>query len=145
MNPHYGILHRHDFSREYDRWWKRRDRNYALPIPLTCLLLMMCACACQHLPVDYQARLERMLNASCQDRTETYHYHARCLHGVAPVGRYHRNNVLWLLHSVYWYKAEAMFTECCHVFNTAVWEAQELGALHYGRSSSYANSLLTFW
>ncbi|KAL7807269.1 hypothetical protein V8C26DRAFT_423898 [Trichoderma gracile] len=127
VNPHYGILHRSDFSREYDRWWKRRDRNYALPVPLTCLVLMMCACACQHLPVDYQARLEQMLNASCQDRTETYHYHARCLHGVAPVGRYHRNNVLWLLHSVYWYKAEAMFTECCHVFNTAVREAQELG------------------
>lgn len=84
-----------------------------------------------------------MLDASCQDRTETYHYHARCLHGVAPVGRYHRNNVLWLLHSVYWYKAEAMFTECCHVFNTAVREAQELGTLYHGRISSYAHNMLT--
>ncbi|KAL6872759.1 hypothetical protein J3F83DRAFT_771998 [Trichoderma novae-zelandiae] len=127
VNPHYGMIHRSDFGREYNRWWKKRNRNDVLPVPLTCLVLMMCACACQHLPVDIQVKLEKMLNASCQDRTETYHYHARCLHGVAPAGRYHRNNVLWLLHSVYWYKAEAMFAECCHVFNTAVREAQELG------------------
>ncbi|KAL7942708.1 hypothetical protein V8C42DRAFT_360082 [Trichoderma barbatum] len=71
--------------------------------------------------------LEKMLGASCQERTESFHYSARYLYSSMPVGRYHRNNVLWLLHSTYWYKAEALFIECCHVFNTAVREAQELG------------------
>ncbi|PNP55419.1 hypothetical protein THARTR1_04249 [Trichoderma harzianum] len=44
-----------------------------------------------------------------------------------PTGHYHKNNVLWFLHSTYWYKAEAMFAEACHMFYTAVREAQELG------------------
>ncbi|KAM0253638.1 hypothetical protein ACHAQJ_007213 [Trichoderma viride] len=68
-----------------------------------------------------------MFHSTCQDLTEDYHYRARNLYGVIPAGQYHRDNVMWLLHSTYWYKAEAMFAECCHVFNTAVREAQELG------------------
>ncbi|KAM6485732.1 hypothetical protein HDV62DRAFT_403122 [Trichoderma sp. SZMC 28011] len=52
---------------------------------------------------------------------------ARYLYSAMPSGHYHKNNVLWLLHSTYWYKAEAMFVEACHIFYTAVREAQELG------------------
>ncbi|KAL7785163.1 hypothetical protein V8C37DRAFT_394565 [Trichoderma ceciliae] len=127
VNPHYGLIHQSEFATEYTEWWKKRANNDPLPIPWTCLLLMMCACACQHLPVDIQVKLEELLHATCQDRTESYHYVARYLYSAIPAGRYHRNNVMWLLHSTYWYKAEAMFVECCHVFNTAVREAQELG------------------
>ncbi|QYT01954.1 Zn(2)-C6 fungal-type domain-containing protein [Trichoderma simmonsii] len=127
VNPHYGMIHKTDFSREYNRWWKKRSRNQPLPIPWTCLLLMMCACACQHLPVDIQKKLAKMLGPSCQECTESFHYTARYLYSAIPPGHYHKNNVLWLLHSTYWYKAEAMFVETCHVFYTAVREAQELG------------------
>ncbi|UKZ54249.1 hypothetical protein TrVGV298_008057 [Trichoderma virens] len=48
-----------------------------------------------------------------------------------PADRHHKNNVLWMLHSTYWYKAEAMFAEACHVFYTAVREAQVLGMPSY--------------
>lgn len=88
---------------------------------------MLCACACQHLPVDIQEKLEEMLHTSCQTLTESYHYCARRLYGAIPEGQYYRHNVMWMLHSTYWYKGEAMFAECCHVFYTAVREAQELG------------------
>ncbi|RFU75888.1 hypothetical protein TARUN_6350 [Trichoderma arundinaceum] len=78
--------------------------------------------------VDVQKRLEKKLGVSCQDLTESCHYRARCLYGTIPHDSYyHSNNVMWMLHSTYWYKGEAMFNECCHVFNTAVREAQELG------------------
>ncbi|KAL6903958.1 hypothetical protein GGI43DRAFT_381659 [Trichoderma evansii] len=127
VNPHYGLIHQTEFAAEYSAWWEKRAKNEPLPIPWTCLLLMLCACACQHLPVDIQEKLEEMFHASCQNLTESYHYCARNLYGVIPEGQYHRHNVMWLLHSTYWYKAEAMFVECCHVFNTAVREAQELG------------------
>lgn len=127
VNPHYGMIHKTDFGREYNRWWKKRSRNEPLPIPWTCLLLMMCACACQHLPVDIQKKLAKMLGNSCQECTESFHYAARYLYSAMPSGHYHKNNVLWLLHSTYWYKAEAMFVEACHIFYTAVREAQELG------------------
>ncbi|KAF3076549.1 hypothetical protein CFAM422_001753 [Trichoderma lentiforme] len=80
-----------------------------------------------HLPVDIQKKLEKMLGPSCQECTESFHYTARYLYSAMPTGHYHKNNVLWLLHSTYWYKAEAMFVETCHIFYTAVREAQELG------------------
>ncbi|PKK42283.1 hypothetical protein CI102_14087, partial [Trichoderma harzianum] len=127
VNPHYGMIHKTDFGREYNRWWKKRSKNKPLPVPWTCLLLMMCACACQHLPVDIQKKLEKMLGNDCQECTESFHYAARYLYSAMPTGHYHKNNVLWLLHSTYWYKAEAMFVEACHMFYTAVREAQELG------------------
>ncbi|KAL9477597.1 hypothetical protein ACSS6W_007438 [Trichoderma asperelloides] len=126
VNPHYGLIHQAEFAVEYTAWWEKRANNDPLPIPWTCLLLMLCACACQHLPVDIQEKLEEMFHASCQNLTESYHYCARNLYGVIPEGQYHRHNVMWLLHSTYWYKAEALFVECCHIFNTAVREAQEL-------------------
>lgn len=127
VNPHYGLIHQAEFAVEYTAWWEKRANHDPLPIPWTCLLLMLCACACQHLPVDIQEKLEEMFHASCQNLTESYHYCARNLYGVIPEGQYHRHNVMWLLHSTYWYKAEALFVECCHIFNTAVREAQELG------------------
>ncbi|UKZ80026.1 hypothetical protein TrVFT333_007791 [Trichoderma virens FT-333] len=70
VNPHYGMIHRTDFGREYN---------------------------------------------------------PRYLYSSMPADRHHKNNVLWMLHSTYWYKAEAMFAEACHVFYTAVREAQVLG------------------
>lgn len=127
VNPHYSLIHQAEFAAEYAAWWEKRAKNEPLPVPWTCLLLTLCACACQHLPVDIQEKLEEMFHAECQDLTEKYHYHARMLYGVIPEGQYYRHNVMWMLHSTYWYKAEAMFTECCHVFITAVREAQELG------------------
>ncbi|KAH6608352.1 hypothetical protein Trco_001698 [Trichoderma cornu-damae] len=139
VNPHYGLIHRSEFAMEYKEWWKKREKDDPLPVPWTCLLLMICACACQHLPIDIQKKLEQMLGASCQDRTESYHYVARYLYSAIPIGRYHRNNVMWLLHSTYWYKGEAMFVECCHVFNTAVREAQELGFNREDTSESLSN------
>ncbi|UKZ66117.1 uncharacterized protein TrAtP1_007299 [Trichoderma atroviride] len=127
VNPHYSLIHQAEFAAEYAAWWEKRAKNEPLPVPWTCLLLTLCACACQHLPVDIQEKLEEMFHAKCQDLTEKYHYHARMLYAVIPEGQYYRHNVMWMLHSTYWYKAEAMFTECCHVFITAVREAQELG------------------
>ncbi|KAL7932885.1 hypothetical protein V8C35DRAFT_65703 [Trichoderma chlorosporum] len=121
------MIHKNDFGREYNRWWSRKQRNASLPIQWTCLLLMLCACACQHLPIDIQKKLEKMLGKSCQESTESFHHAARYLYSAMPADRYHKNNVLWLLHSTYWYKAEAMFSEACHVFYTAVREAQALG------------------
>ncbi|KAM0487289.1 hypothetical protein ACHAPX_000560 [Trichoderma viride] len=127
VNPHYSLIHQAEFAAEYAAWWEARAKNEPLPVPWTCLLLTLCACACQHLPVDIQERLEEMFHAQCQDLTEKYHYHARMLYAVIPEGQYYRHNVMWMLHSTYWYKAEALFAECCHVFITAVREAQELG------------------
>ncbi|KAL7924581.1 hypothetical protein ACQKWADRAFT_287022 [Trichoderma austrokoningii] len=127
VNPHYGLIHQAEFAAEYAVWWEKRAKNEPLPVPWTCLLLMLCACACQHLPVDIQEKLEVMFHASCQDLTEEYHMQARMLYNEIPEGQYYRHNVMWMLHSTYWYKAEAAFTECCHVFYTAVREAQELG------------------
>jgi hypothetical protein len=125
------MIHRTDFGREYNRWWKKKDTNKPLPVPWTCLLLMICACACQHLPIDIQKKLEKMLGGSCQELTESFHYSARYLYSSMPADRHHKNNVLWMLHSTYWYKAEAMFAEACHVFYTAVREAQVLGMPSY--------------
>lgn len=127
MNPHYGLIHQAEFAAEYTAWWEKRAKNDPLPLPWTCLLLMLCACACQHLPVDIQEKLEELFRASCQSLTESYHYCARYLYLVIPQGQYHRHTVMWLLHSTYWYKAEAMFSECCHTFITAVHDAQKLG------------------
>ncbi|GAO14013.1 hypothetical protein UVI_02035660 [Ustilaginoidea virens] len=51
----------------------------------------------------------------------------RELASVIPVGHYHFLNVQRLLHSCYWYKAEAKFLEAWHVLSAAILEARELG------------------
>lgn len=127
VNPHYSLIHQTEFAAEYAAWWEKRAKNEPLPLPWTCLLLTLCACACQHLPVDVQEKFEELFHAECPYLSDLYHYRARMLYNVIPEGQYYRHNVMWMLHSTYWYKGEALFTECCHVFATAVREAQELG------------------
>ncbi|KAL7795460.1 hypothetical protein V8C43DRAFT_321310 [Trichoderma afarasin] len=76
-----------------------------------------------HISAEACTELRTALAIIPEDRNHV----ARYLYGAIPTGHYHKNNVLWLLHSTYWYKAEAMFVETCHIFYTAVREAQELG------------------
>jgi hypothetical protein len=44
-------------------------------------------------------------------------------------------SVQYLLHSCYWFKAEARFVECWHVLGSAVREAQMLGKYWPGKIS----------
>lgn len=127
VNYHYYILYPPIFLQEYQSWWEKRAQNRPLSLQWTCLLLMVCACACQHLPIDMQEKLELEMSETAQQLTEKYHDTARELASVVPVGYYHIYNVQWLLHSTYWYKAEARFLECWHVLGAAAREAQELG------------------
>ncbi|KAL6811523.1 hypothetical protein J3E69DRAFT_360028 [Trichoderma sp. SZMC 28015] len=76
-----------------------------------------------HISAEACTELRSALAIIPEDRNHV----ARYLYSAMPPGYYHKNNVLWLLHSTYWYKAEAMFVEACHIFYTAVREAQELG------------------
>ncbi|KKO99441.1 hypothetical protein THAR02_08469 [Trichoderma harzianum] len=76
-----------------------------------------------HVSAEACTELRTALAIIPEDRNHV----ARYLYSAMPTGYYHKNNVLWLLHSTYWYKAEAMFVETCHIFYTAVREARELG------------------
>lgn len=115
------------FLQEYKEWWISRNQGWVLSLQWTCLLLMVCSCACQHLPVDVQEKLELEIGETASQLSERYHNMARELGSAVPVDYYHMYNVQWLLHSTYWFKAEARFLECWHVLGAAAREAQELG------------------
>lgn len=88
---------------------------------------MVCACAAQHTDAALRATLEKDLGVPVRELTDRYHDAARELHSVIPVGQNHVFSVQYLLHSCYWFKAEARFVECWHVLGSAVREAQMLG------------------
>ena len=129
LNFHYYIVYPTVFLEEYRGWWDARDRNEPLGVQYTCLLIMVCACTMQHLDIGTRRMLELDWGDTADRLSERYHTMARELGSIVPVGYYHLYNVQQLLHSCYWYKAEAKFLECWHVLSTAVREAQELGTL----------------
>ncbi|CAM1510088.1 Fc.00g004230.m01.CDS01 [Cosmosporella sp. VM-42] len=140
VNYHYYIIYPPIFLQEYQSWWERRSQNRPLALQWTCLLVMVCACATQHLDVDNRPQVELNLGESANELTEQYHNIARELSSVIPSGRYHLLNVQRMLHSIYWFKAEARFVEAWHDIGAAVREAQELG-LH---KESASDSMLEF-
>jgi hypothetical protein len=99
---------------------------------------MVCACTIQQVEEQDRIRIEASLGDSSDKLAERFHNAARELGGVIPLGRYHINNVLWRLHSCYWFKAEAKFLEAWHVLGEAIREGQELGEWHHNQPSTYA-------
>lgn len=115
------------FLEEYQTWWERRSKNQPLALQWTILLVMVCACATQHLDVETKPIVQVELGESSEKLTKDYHDAAEDLSRVIPPGHCHLLNIQWMLHSIYWYKAEARFVEAWHVISTAVREALELG------------------
>ncbi|RDA82606.1 hypothetical protein CP532_6894 [Ophiocordyceps camponoti-leonardi (nom. inval.)] len=127
INYHYYIIYPPDFLRDYHIWWERRSKRRPIALQYTALLAMICACCVQHAENDMQLELRRALGISAEDLSEQLHSSVRELSSVIPVGHFHMYNVQRLLHSCYWYKAEARFIEAWHVLSAAIREGQELG------------------
>lgn len=88
---------------------------------------MVCACSVQHMDAQLGHDMEEKLGASAKELTLRYHDAARELHSAIPVGEGHIYSVQYLLHSCYWFKAEARFAECWQVLGAVVREAQMIG------------------
>ncbi|VTT80579.1 unnamed protein product [Fusarium fujikuroi] len=131
VNYHYYIVYPPSFIEQYQLWWTSRTENRPLSVQWTCLLLTICACASQYTDVELQQNLEVGLGDPIQRISERFHEAARELGSAIPLGHGHIINVQQLLHSCYWFKAEARFVECWHVLNSAIREAQELCMLVY--------------
>ena len=112
---------------DYQAWWEVRPQRNGLGLQWTCLLLMVCACTIQQVKEQRREEIEASLGATADKLSDRFHNAARELGSVIPLGRYHLNNVLWRLHSCYWFKAEAKFLEAWHVLGEAIREGQELG------------------
>ncbi|RBQ99247.1 hypothetical protein VDGD_20094 [Verticillium dahliae] len=126
VNYYYYIVYPPNFLTEYHGWWADRAANRPLGLPWTCLLIMVCACSVQHTDAEMGASLEADLGRTVQQLTDLYHDAARELHSAIPVGNTHMFTVQYLLHSCYWFKAEARFVECWHVLGAAIREGQNL-------------------
>ncbi|KAF4996645.1 hypothetical protein FGRMN_4391 [Fusarium graminum] len=124
VNFYYYIVYPPNFSKEYSLWWDDYTKDRPCGVQWTCLLLMVCACSVQHVDSQLGARVESEVGASVKDLTQRYHDAARELHSVIPVGYGHIYTVQYLLHSCYWFKAEARFAECWQVLGAVVREAQ---------------------
>lgn len=124
VNFYYYIVYPPHFSKEYARWWDDYSKGRPCGVQWTCLLLMVCACSVQHVDSQTGSRIESELDASVKDLTQKYHDAARELHSAIPVGYGHVYTVQYLLHSCYWFKAEARFAECWQVLGAVVREAQ---------------------
>jgi hypothetical protein len=129
VNFYYYIVYPASFIKEYAAWWKDRDADRPLGLQWTCLLIMICACSVQHTNAELAARLKNELGFSVKQLTDQYHNAARELHSAIPVGHSHIYSVQYLLHSCYWFKAEARFVECWQILGATVREAQALGML----------------
>ncbi|OAA48679.1 Transcription factor [Metarhizium rileyi] len=127
INYHYYIIYPPVFLQDYHIWWDRRSENRPLSLQYTCLLAIICACALQHVEDATERALERELGDTMDVVSDRLHAAMRELASVIPVGHYHYLNVQRLLHSCYWYKAEAKFLEAWHVLSAAILEANELG------------------
>ncbi|KAF9779690.1 hypothetical protein IL306_001621 [Fusarium sp. DS 682] len=126
VNYHYYIVYPPSFLDQYQLWWTARAEDRSLSVQWTCLLLTICACASQYTDAELQRNLEIGLSDAIKRISERFHEAARELGSAVPVGHSHIINVQQLLHSCYWFKAEARFVECWHVLNSAIREAQEL-------------------
>ena len=90
--------------------------------------MMVCSCSVQHTDRELGEKLEKELGAPPKKLTDIYHKAAKELHGALPITNGgHLYTVQALLHSCYWYKAEARFEECWFVLGSAVLEAKRLG------------------
>lgn len=127
INYHYYIIYPPDFLRDYHIWWERRSKGRQITLQYTCLLAMICACCVQHAETEIQPELRQASGMIADELSEKLHCAVRELGSVIPVGRFHVLNVQRLLHSCYWYKAEARFLEAWHVLSAAILEAKELG------------------
>lgn len=127
VNYHYYIIYPPSFLQEYHIWWDKRTSNKAISLQYTALLAMLCACTVQHIEPPTQQVLETEVGQASDPYSEDLHTAVRELCSVIPTGHYHMLNVQRLLHSCYWYKAEARFVEAWHVLNQAIIEAKELG------------------
>ncbi|RDA89538.1 hypothetical protein CP533_0350 [Ophiocordyceps camponoti-saundersi (nom. inval.)] len=127
INYHYYIIYPPDFLRDYHIWWERRSKSKPIALQYTGLLAMICAICVQHAENAMQAELLRASGLSAEELSEQLHNAVRELSSVIPVGHFHMYNVQRLLHSCYWYKAEARFVEAWHVLSAAIREGQELG------------------
>ncbi|PHH77486.1 hypothetical protein CDD80_550 [Ophiocordyceps camponoti-rufipedis] len=127
INYHYYIIYPPDFLRDYHIWWERRSKGKPMALQYTGLLAMICACCVQHAEDEMASELRQASGLSAEALSEQLHSAVRELASVMPVGRFHMFNVQRLLHSCYWYKAEARFVEAWHVLSAAIREGQELG------------------
>ncbi|KAH7225221.1 trascription factor [Fusarium oxysporum] len=115
------------FLDDYRDWWTDRISGDPIKLQWTCLLTVICACSAQCLSTELQGKLEHELGEKTQALTERYHRVSRELYSIIPPGRSHLYSVQYLLHSCYWYKSEARFTECWYSLSAAIREAQEIG------------------
>lgn len=127
INYHYYIIYPPVFLQDYHIWWERRPRNRSISLQYTCLLAIVCACALQHVEPASEPIFESEFGDSLDVVSDQLHAAMRELASVIPVGHYHILNVQRLLHSCYWYKAEAKFLEAWHVLSAAILEGRELG------------------
>lgn len=81
----------------------------------------------QHLHVESEAWAGLGQSGTPDELSERFHQLGRTLAQSVPARRYHLLNIQRLLHSIYWYKAEARFVEAWHDIGAAIQEAQELG------------------
>lgn len=126
VNFHYYIIYPPVFLQEYHIWWDRRADGKPTSLQYTCLIAMLCSCTIQHAADDLEKAVIAEYGEHVHPVSEKMHAAVRELSGVIPVGHYHMVNVQRLIHSCYWYKAEARFVEAWHVLNQAILEAKEL-------------------
>ncbi|KAF4338975.1 transcriptional regulatory [Fusarium beomiforme] len=124
INFYYYIVYPPYFSKEYARWWDDYTNGRTVGVQWTCLLLMVCACSVQHVDGQLRSKIENDVGETVKELTQKYHDAARELHSAIPVGYGHVYTVQYLLHSCYWFKAEARFAECWQVLGDVVREAQ---------------------
>ncbi|KAG5953956.1 hypothetical protein E4U58_000256 [Claviceps cyperi] len=127
INYHYYIIYPPVFLQDYHIWWECRPRNRSISLQYTCLLAIVCACALQHVEPASEPIFKSEFGDSLDVVSDELHAAMRELASVIPVGHYHILNVQRLLHSCYWYKAEAKFLEAWHVLSAAILEGRELG------------------
>ncbi|KAI1053644.1 hypothetical protein LB505_012734 [Fusarium chuoi] len=127
VNFHYYIIYPSTFLDDYRDWWADRILGNPLKLQWTCLLTVICACSAQYLSIELQGKVEHELGEKTQTLTERYHCASNDLYSIIPPRKGHLHGVQYLLHSCYWYKSEARFTECWYSLSAAIREAQEIG------------------
>lgn len=127
VNYHYYIIHPTQFLKAYHLWWDMREAQRPVSLQYTLLLSMLVAGTLQHVAGALQESVETEVGESTDSYSDKLHDATRELASVLPANHYHILNVQRLLHSCYWYKAEAKFIEAWHVLSQAILEARELG------------------
>jgi hypothetical protein len=88
---------------------------------------MICSCTIQHLDDETRTYFDIDLGESTELLTKRYLDICHGLSALIPPGHCHILNIKRLLHTIYWYKAEATFDKAWHLIGAAIREAQELG------------------